>query len=126
MRLSRYARRLARAPTEPGFGACVSGPRGVCAAFVAIDLELDELSLEIRRRPREHPIQTLAPDGPNQPFDGRMGEAARTLAGGLPESAPFACCNRPLVAALKLPERSGSIRSVWLSAYASSPEIDPH
>jgi len=43
------------------------------AMLVVVLLELDELPLEIRSRPEQHAIQTLAPYGPNQPFDDRMG-----------------------------------------------------
>jgi hypothetical protein len=41
--------------------------------LVVVLLELDELPPEIGRRPEQHAIQTLAPYGPNQPFDDRMG-----------------------------------------------------
>jgi hypothetical protein len=43
------------------------------AMLVVVLLKLDELPLEISRGPEQHAIQTLAPDGPNQPFDDRMG-----------------------------------------------------
>jgi hypothetical protein len=43
------------------------------AMLVVVLLELEELPLEISRGPEQYPIQTLAPYGPNQPFDDRMG-----------------------------------------------------
>jgi len=39
------------------------------AMLVVVLLELEELPLEISRNPEQYPIQTLAPYGPNQPFD---------------------------------------------------------
>ena len=43
------------------------------AMLVVVLLELEELPLVISRNPEQYPIQTLAPYGPNQPFDDRMG-----------------------------------------------------
>jgi hypothetical protein len=41
--------------------------------LVVVLLELDELPLEISPGPEQQAIQALAPYGPNQPFDDRMG-----------------------------------------------------
>ena len=43
------------------------------AMLVVVLLELGEFRLEISRGPEQHPIQTFAPDSPNQSFDDRMG-----------------------------------------------------
>jgi hypothetical protein len=43
------------------------------AMLVVILLELNEFPREISRGPEQQAIQTLAPYGPNQPFDNRMG-----------------------------------------------------
>jgi hypothetical protein len=41
--------------------------------LVVVALELEELPLEISRGPEHKAIQTFAPDGPDQPFDDRVG-----------------------------------------------------
>ena len=41
--------------------------------LVVVALELEELPLEISRGPEHQAIQTFAPDGPDQPFDHRVG-----------------------------------------------------
>jgi len=41
---------------------------------VIVPLEFEELHLQIRCRPEERAVQTLAPNGANQPFNEGMGE----------------------------------------------------
>jgi hypothetical protein len=41
--------------------------------LIVVLLETDELPLEISGCPEVQAIQTFAPDGPNEPFDDRMG-----------------------------------------------------
>jgi hypothetical protein len=48
--------------------------RAVKPAGVTIDLELGQLSGQVRRIPEEHLIKDLAPDGSNQPLDERIFE----------------------------------------------------
>jgi hypothetical protein len=43
------------------------------AMLVVVPLELDEFPVEISCGPEQHPVQTFAPDGPNQSFDDLMG-----------------------------------------------------
>jgi hypothetical protein len=57
----------------PGSAPAGAGPNRMRPMLVVVLLERDELPLEISRGPEQHPIQTFAPYGPNQPFDDRMG-----------------------------------------------------
>jgi len=65
--------------TRPSVGRVQAGrwrvpcPPRMRAMLVVILLELNEFPLEISRGPEQQAIQALAPYGPNQPFDSRMG-----------------------------------------------------
>jgi hypothetical protein len=43
------------------------------AVSIVVSLEVIELSLQIGDIPEQNPVEILAPDGPDQPFDEGMG-----------------------------------------------------
>src|SRR5262249_10813158 len=61
---ARLSTRFRRAPVQSR----------MCAMTVIVALEIEELHLQIRSRPEERVVQTLAPNGANQPFDEWMRE----------------------------------------------------
>jgi len=66
----RYLLTLARAPSSPVRGSGVSPPSpAVRAMTVKIPLEINELHLQIRRRPEQRPVETFAANRSDQAFD---------------------------------------------------------
>jgi len=114
--------RFRRPPTQPR----------VCAVSVIVPLELMELQLQIRGRPEQRAVETLAPNRADQPFDEMAGsvDLERPSSWSTWRTIARACSNDEAVAARSnesartLPTRS-AVGTRRLQAHTAVSETSP-